>query len=65
MLTKQLREMERQAEVIEQSKLTWFEKLPKNEQSFRWELFIESNGYEKNLSKKRVKEIANKHNVKL
>jgi hypothetical protein len=45
--------------------LTQFEKLPKNEQDFRWALFIESNGHEKNLSKKRVKEIAEIHGVKM
>jgi hypothetical protein len=42
-----------------------FDKLPKNEQQFRWALFIESEGYEKNLSKKRIKEIADKFKVKL
>ena len=42
-----------------------FEKLPANEQAFRWELFIESKGYEKNLTKKRIKEIAEKYKVKL
>lgn len=44
---------------------TEFEKLPKNEQSFRWALFIESEGYEKNLSKKRMQEIAKQFNVVL
>ena len=42
-----------------------FEKLPMNEQQFRWALFIESDGYAKNLSKKRIEEIAEKHKVKL
>lgn len=42
-----------------------FEKLPKNEQAFRWELFILSDGYKKNLSDKKIKQIAKKHNVKL
>ena len=42
-----------------------FEKLPQNEQAFRWALFIESEGYEKNLSKKRIKEIAEKFNIQL
>ena len=42
-----------------------FEKLPKNEQAFRWALFVESNGYEKNLSKKQIEEIAKKYNVNL
>jgi hypothetical protein len=36
---------------------TAFEKLPKNVQAFRWALFIESDGYRKNISKKRIKEI--------
>jgi len=40
-----------------------FETLPKNEQAFRWALFIESEGYEKNVSKKRIKEIASKYGV--
>lgn len=42
-----------------------FEKLPMNEQEFRWALFIESEGYAKNLSKKRIEEIAQKFNVNL
>ena len=40
-----------------------FETLPKNEQAFRWALFIESEGYEKNVSKKRIKEIASRYGV--
>ena len=40
-----------------------FEKLPMNVQQFRWALFIESDGYSKNLSKKRIKEIAKEFNV--
>jgi len=44
---------------------TEFEKLPQNEQAFRWALFIESEGYEKNLSKKQIKKIAEKYQVKL
>ena len=44
---------------------TEFEKLPINEQQFRWALFIESDGYAKNLSKKIVEEIAQKFNVNL
>lgn len=44
---------------------TEFEKLPKNEQAFRWQLFIESKGYEKNISKKRLKELSEKFKVKL
>jgi hypothetical protein len=42
-----------------------FEKLPKNEQAFRWALFIESEGYNKTLSKKRIAEIAEKYKVNL
>lgn len=44
---------------------TEFEKLPQNEQAFRWALFIASEGYEKNLSKKEIKEIAEKYKVKI
>lgn len=44
---------------------TEFEKLPENEQAFRWALFIASEGYEKNLSKKEIKEIAEKYKVKI
>jgi hypothetical protein len=40
-----------------------FETLPKNEQAFRWALFIDSEGYEKNVSKKRIKEIASEYGV--
>ena len=40
-----------------------FEKLPANEQAFRWKLFIESDGHKKNLSKKRIKEIAQEYKV--
>jgi hypothetical protein len=42
-----------------------FSKLPINEQSFRWALFIASEGYEKNLSKKQIEEIAKKYKVNL
>lgn len=42
-----------------------FEKLPMNEQSFRWALFVESEGYKKELSKKKIKEIADKYKVVL
>lgn len=54
--------MERQADVIEQSK---FEKLPKNEQKFRWDLFLQSDGYKKNLSKTKIKQIAKNNNVNI
>jgi len=36
---------------------TEFSKLSIDEQNFRWALFLESNGYEKKLSKKRINEI--------
>ena len=42
---------------------TQFDKLPQNEQAFRWRLFVESNGHKKNLSKKRIKEIAEQYKV--
>lgn len=42
-----------------------FETLPKNEQAFRWALFIESEGYDKRLSNKRVKELSDKYNIGL
>jgi hypothetical protein len=40
-----------------------FEKLPMNEQMFRWQLFIESEGYKKNLTKKRITELKKKFKV--
>jgi hypothetical protein len=40
-----------------------FEKLPMNEQMFRWQLFIESEGYKKNLTKKRIAELKKKFKV--
>lgn len=42
-----------------------FSKLPMNEQMFRWALFLASEGYSKKLSKKVIKELAEKHNVKI
>ena len=42
-----------------------FETLPKNEQAFRWALFLESEGYDKRLSNKRVKELSDKYNIGL
>ena len=42
---------------------TDFEKLPENEKAFRWRIFIESEGHKKNLSKKRIKEIAQQYKV--
>ena len=44
---------------------TEFEKLPENEQAFRWKLFVESNGYQKDLSKKEIEEIAKQYGVTL
>jgi hypothetical protein len=38
-----------------------FQKLPKNEQQMRWEIFLESNGYEKELSKEKIEEIKAKY----
>jgi hypothetical protein len=40
-----------------------FEKLPMNEQMFRWQLFIESQGYQKKLTKKRITELKKKFKV--
>ena len=42
-----------------------FEKLPMNEQKFRWALFIETDGYDKSISNKRVKELSDKYGVGL
>ncbi len=44
---------------------TEFEKLPENEQAFRWKLFVESNGYQKDLSKKEIEKIAKQYGVKV
>ena len=38
-----------------------FEKLSKQEQRFRWALFIDSNGYEKTLSTKRINGLKEKY----
>ena len=38
-----------------------FEKLPKSEQQLRWAIFLESNGFEKELSKEKVEEIKAKY----
>jgi len=38
-----------------------FEKLPKEEQTFRWALFRASNGYEKELSSERIAELKQKY----
>jgi len=44
---------------------TEFAKLPENEQAFRWKLFVESNGYQKDLSKKEIEKIAKQYGVKV
>ena len=38
-----------------------FEKLPKEEQNFRWALFLKSNGYTKNLSEEKIEALRQKH----
>lgn len=40
-----------------------FEKLPQAEQEFRWALFVESNGHQEPVSKKRIDELKAKYNV--
>ena len=42
-------------------KQTEFEKLPKNKQNFRWALFLESNGYEKEISEVRIQQLAKEY----
>lgn len=42
-----------------------FEKLPKNEQDFRWALFVESDGHQKPVSKKRIAELKAKYGLKV
>lgn len=42
-------------------KQTEFEKLSKEEQNFRWALFLKSNGYEKNLSVEKIEKLRQKH----
>jgi len=41
-----------------------FEQLPKNEQKFRWALFLESNGYEKTISDERIQQLKKEYGVK-
>jgi len=55
--------MSSMSKVYYKGKQVDFETLPKNEQAFRWALFLESEGYEKNVSKKRIKEIASEYGV--
>jgi hypothetical protein len=43
---------------------TEFEQLPINEQKFRWALFLESDGYQKKVSKKRIDELKKEFNIK-
>ena len=38
-----------------------FEKLAKHEQTFRWALFLASDGYERELSNERVQEIKQRY----
>jgi len=38
-----------------------FEQLPKEEQNFRWALFLKSNGYAKNLSDEKIEQLRLKH----
>ena len=38
-----------------------FEQLPKEEQNFRWALFLKSDGYEKNLSADKIEQLRQKH----
>lgn len=40
-----------------------FENLPENIQNFRWALFVESDGHQKPVSKKRIDELKAKYNV--
>ena len=40
-----------------------FEKLPKAEQDFRWALFVESNGWEKPVSKTRIQQLRKQYNL--
>ena len=42
---------------------TEFEKLPKNEQKFRWALFLESDGYEKIISNERIQQLKKEYGV--
>jgi hypothetical protein len=42
----------------------WFTRLPKYEQNFRWSLFLQSNGYSKQLSKDKIEELRQKYVVK-
>ena len=38
-----------------------FEQLSKEEQTFRWAIFLESNGYNKDLTDQRIEELRVKH----
>lgn len=38
-----------------------FEKLSKEEQNFRWALFLKSNGYTKNLTEHKIEQLRQKH----
>lgn len=41
-----------------------FSKLPINEQMFRWQIFIETEGYTKDITKKRIKDLEKEYNIK-
>jgi len=41
-----------------------FEKLPKEEQNFRWALFLKSNGYQKQLDSKVVEQLKEKYLIR-
>ena len=38
-----------------------FKDLSKEEQNFRWALFLKSNGYEKNLSEEKIEQLRQQH----
>ncbi len=40
-----------------------FEKLPPAEQEFRWALFVESDGHQKIVSKKRIQQLRKQYNL--
>jgi len=40
---------------------TEFEQLPKEEQNFRWALFLKSNGYQKELAQEQIEQLKQQH----
>ena len=40
-----------------------FAKLPKNEQDFRWVLFLESDGYKKTISNDRIRQLKKEYGI--